>query len=75
MQRVDDKHELRSAAEIAGFETRRVNFTFRYVPDEHVVAVRRAPPAARDDVRGYVAELATHSEWFADALADAPTSP
>ena len=45
VQRVDDKHALDLPPAIAGFRTRRVNFTFRYVPDEHVVRVRR--PAGR----------------------------
>ncbi|MBL8900157.1 MAG: alpha-ketoglutarate-dependent dioxygenase AlkB, partial [Planctomycetes bacterium] len=37
VQRVDDKQRLDLPPRIAGFRTRRVNFTFRYVPDEHVV--------------------------------------
>ena len=47
VQRVDDKHELDLPPQIDGFRTRRVNFTFRYVPDEHVVAVRAAAGRAR----------------------------
>ena len=56
---------------IDGFRTRRVNFTFRYVPDEHVTPFAQLPAAARDDVRDYVAELAQHSPFFAKALASA----
>ncbi len=69
VQRVDDKQHLSLPPPIDGFRTRRVNFTFRYVPDEHVVPFARLSPAARDDVRDYVATLATHSRFFADALA------
>jgi DNA oxidative demethylase len=69
VQRVDDKHSLDLPPAIAGFRTRRVNFTFRYVPDEHVVAFADLPADARDDVRGYVATLAERSAWFATALA------
>lgn len=69
VQRVDDKRALDLPPAIAGFRTRRVNFTFRYVPDEHVVAFADLPPDARDDVRGYVARLAERSAWFAAALA------
>ncbi|HLL24078.1 MAG TPA: alpha-ketoglutarate-dependent dioxygenase AlkB [Kofleriaceae bacterium] len=68
VQRVDDKQTLSLPPTIEGFRTRRVNFTFRYVPDEHVVPFGRLPPRARDDVREYVATLAQHSKFFADAL-------
>jgi hypothetical protein len=41
-----------------------VNFTLRYVPDEHVVPFARLGAQAREDVRRYVAELARHSAFF-----------
>lgn len=69
VQRVDDKHDLDLPPAIDGFRTRRINFTFRYVPDEHVVPFARLPAAARDDVRDYVATLAASSPFFANALA------
>jgi len=69
VQRVDDKQRLSLPPAIPGFRTRRVNFTFRYVPDEHVVPFAQLPLGARDDVRDYVAELAAHTRFFADALA------
>jgi len=68
VQRVDDKHDLDLPPTIAGFRTRRVNLTFRYVPDEHVVPFARLPASARDDVRAYVATLAESSPFFAAAL-------
>ncbi len=69
VQRVDDKQRLSLPPRIESFRTRRVNFTFRYVPDEHVVPFARLPLAARDDVRDYVTTLAAHSRFFAAALA------
>lgn len=69
VQRVDDKQKLDLPPAIEGFRTRRVNLTFRYVPDEHVVPFAELPPAARDDVRDYVATLARSSAFFASALA------
>jgi hypothetical protein len=69
VQRVDDKLGLDLPPAIEGFRTRRVNFTFRYVPDEHVVPFAELSPEARDDVRGYVATLAAGSPFFARALA------
>jgi hypothetical protein len=61
VQRVDDKHDLDLPPAIEGFRTRRVNFTLRYVPDEHVVRFAKLSPAARADVRGYVETLAKSS--------------
>ena len=69
VQRVDDKQRLSLPPVIAGFRTRRVNFTFRYVPDEHVVPFAKLPAAAREDVRDYVATLAQRAPFWADALA------
>lgn len=68
VQRVDDKHALDLPPRIDGFRTRRVNLTFRYVPDEHVIPFAQLPPAVRDDIRDYVATLATSSAFFKDAL-------
>jgi len=69
VQRVDDKHALSLPPTIEAFRTRRVNFTFRYVPDEHVIRFSRLPLAVRDDIRDYVATLAKHSRFFAAELA------
>jgi alkylated DNA repair dioxygenase AlkB len=69
VQRVEDKLDLDLPPKIAGFRTRRVNFTFRYVPDEHVTPFSRLPAAARDDVRDYLSQLAASSPHFAAALA------
>ena len=57
--------------EIEGFKTRRINFTFRYVPSEHVIPFAKLGREARADVRGYVEELAKSSAFFGKALAAA----
>jgi len=67
VQRVEDKQKLDLPPKIEGFRTRRVNFTFRYVPDEHVVPFGKLTAKAREDVREYLQTLATHSKFFADA--------
>ena len=64
VQRVEDKSKLDLPPQIDGFRTRRVNFTFRYVPDEHVVPFARLAPRAREDVADYVAELAKSSRYW-----------
>lgn len=72
VQRVDTKGGHTFDIHVAGFETRRINFTFRYVPDEHVVPFSKLSTQAQRDVRGYVEELAKHSKFFAAALKAAP---
>jgi alkylated DNA repair dioxygenase AlkB len=68
VQRVEDKGGFTFPLHVEGFETRRVNFTFRYVPDEHVVPYARLPPEAQEDIREYVEQLARHSPFFAEQL-------
>lgn len=69
VQRVDRKGAHRFPPAIDGFETRRVNLTFRFVPDEHVLDFSALDDADASDVRGYVETLAQGSRWFARALA------
>ena len=71
VQRVDRRAGANLPPLMSDFRTRRVNFTFRYVPEEHVVPFARLSTRARDDVRPYVSELAQASPFFAEALAQA----
>lgn len=68
VQRVEDRAHLELPPAIDGFRTRRVNLTFRFVPDRDVVPFHRLGAEAREDVRGYVEELARHSPYFQRAL-------
>ncbi len=69
VQRVDHRAGRSFALNVTDFVTRRVNFTFRYVPDEHVVPVYHLSEQARRDVDVYVRQLAEHSAFFARELA------
>ncbi|MEN9798979.1 MAG: hypothetical protein RL653_2675 [Pseudomonadota bacterium] len=69
VQRVDRRDGHALPPEVAGFRTRRVNFTFRYVPAAHVQRFCELSPQARDDVRGYMETLAESSAWFRAELA------
>lgn len=69
VQRVDRKDGEIFDLNTPDFETRRLNFTFRYVPREHIRPLARFPRALQSDVRGYVEELGRHSEFFAAELA------
>jgi len=75
VQRVDDRHDLELPPAIDGFRSRRVNFTFRFVPDRHVVPYRRLGAEAQADVRAYVEELGRYAPHFRDALAAPPDRP
>jgi alkylated DNA repair dioxygenase AlkB len=68
VQRVDKRAGFALPPEIDGFRTRRVNFTFRFVPSEHVVPFAKLGAEAREDVRGYVEQLAQRSPFFQRAL-------
>ena len=64
VQRVDTRAGHRMPPELPDFQTRRVNLTFRYVPDEHVTPFARLSPEAREDVRPYMRTLAEGSAFF-----------
>ena len=68
VQRVEEKGFLFSNLNATNFETRRINFTFRYVPVEHVRPFSKLPANLQHDVRGYVDELATKSRYWQDQL-------
>jgi len=71
VQRVDHRAGIVLPPAIEDFRSRRVNFTFRYVPDEHVVPYAELSAQARGDIEPYVRELAVSSPFFARALAAA----
>lgn len=64
VQRVEEKGVLFTGLNTTLFETRRINFTFRYVPTEHVRPFTKLPANLQDDVRRYVGELATKSDYW-----------
>ncbi|MFM1848816.1 MAG: hypothetical protein RL417_2290 [Pseudomonadota bacterium] len=68
VQRVDGKGGYTFPVSVEGFETRRLNFTFRYVPTEHIVPFVKLPREAREDVREYMEKLAETSPFFAAEL-------
>lgn len=66
--RVDHRGGHKFQLRVKNFETRRINFTFRYVPVEHVFPFAKLSREAREDVRDYVKELAQHSPFFSQEL-------
>ncbi len=68
VQRVDTRGGHLFPINVENFETRRLNFTFRYVPEEHIWPYASLPASSKEDVRGYMRELARHSPFFAAEL-------
>jgi alkylated DNA repair dioxygenase AlkB len=68
VQRVDRRSRRELPPAVEGFRTRRVNFTFRYVPDEHVADFAELTLETRAQVREYVERLAETSSFFRRAL-------
>lgn len=68
VQRVDTRAGHLLPPAMPDFRTRRVNLTFRFVPDAHVVPYARLSPESREDVRPYVEQLARHSAFWRRAL-------
>ena len=74
VQRVDRKATALPPG-LDDFVTRRVNFTFRYVPEEHIQPLSSLSEASRADVAGYVDRLAERSAWWATARHEAGWDP
>lgn len=68
VQRVDKRDGYRFSLPVEDFEIRRINLTFRYVPDEHILRFQELPEAFQSDVRGYMEQLASHSHYFKKEL-------
>jgi hypothetical protein len=46
------------------FRLRRVSVSFRFVPEEHIKSLSEFSEGARDQIRGYVEQLAKSSPHF-----------
>jgi DNA oxidative demethylase len=69
VQRVDTKGGHSFKSNVENFETRRINFTFRYVPVQHVMRFKDLSVEAKADVVGYMNQLAKNSAFFKNELA------
>ncbi len=64
VQRVEDKRKEKIGPSIEGFQTRRINFTFRYVPEEHIHPLKDLPLELRQDITPYLQVLGQSSLYF-----------
>ena len=68
VQRVEDKRNELIGPKIEGFNTRRINFTFRYVPEEHIYPLKDLPKNLQADIHPYVQTLSKSSQTFRKML-------
>ncbi len=68
VQRVEDKRKEKLGPVIEGFQTRRINFTFRYVPEEHIYPLEQLPAPQKNDIAQYLQNLAIHSPYYRKLL-------
>lgn len=65
-KKMSDNFRINVPASETNFETRRINFTFRYVPDEHILPFFKLSEEAQSDTIEYMQELAKNSKYFAN---------
>ena len=68
VQRVENKMKPMEGLHADQFETRRINFTFRYVPDEHIQPFQKFPEELKADIKPYLEKLSENSEFFKRSL-------
>jgi DNA oxidative demethylase len=68
VQRVDRRDEFYFPMHVEKFKSRRINFTFRFVPEEHILQYKDLPKEKAEDILPYMKELAKHSSFFTEAL-------
>lgn len=68
VQRVEDKRKENLGPKIDGFQTRRINFTFRYVPEEHIHDLKALPLELQQDIAPYLQTLAQSSAYFRELI-------
>jgi DNA oxidative demethylase len=64
VQRVETKAQEILGPKIENFQTRRINFTFRYVPEEHIYSFSELPEHRQQDTRPYLQQLAISSPYW-----------
>ena len=70
VQRVEDKCKANFQLHTTEFITRRLNLTFRFVPEEHIQPLKNLPKNLQADVAAYVQELAQQSPYWQQEFSD-----
>jgi alkylated DNA repair dioxygenase AlkB len=64
VQRVESKKNENFNLKISNFDTRRINFTFRFVPEKHIYPFEAMPANKQSDIIEYVRKLGETSPYF-----------
>lgn len=64
VQRVDTLQDYKFKINVENFVVRRVNFTFRFVPEAHIHTLSQLPKEKREDIAPYLEQLSRHSSYF-----------
>ncbi|HLT21910.1 MAG TPA: alpha-ketoglutarate-dependent dioxygenase AlkB [Bacteriovoracaceae bacterium] len=70
VQRVEDKKGDKLGPLIENFKTRRINFTFRYVPEEHITPYPKLPPHLQEDIQTYLQQLSLKSPFYLKIISE-----
>ena len=68
VQRVENKNKSYFEDHVENYNTRRINLTFRYVPEKHIHDLKDIPKDKREDIQTYLETLATTSSYFKSLL-------
>jgi hypothetical protein len=61
---VEKKKSIQFNDHLEDYETRRINLTFRYVPEEYIYPLEKFPKEKIDDIKTYLEKLANHSSFW-----------
>ena len=74
VQRVEDKKNKQFEDHLTNYRTRRINLTFRYVPDEDILDYKDFPAERIRDTKGYVEVLSKTSDYWKNVLSGIPSA-
>lgn len=68
VQRVEDKKKISLGPLMAGFNTRRINLTFRFVPPAHIIPYAQLPLPLQKDILPYLQTLSLNSDFYSQII-------
>ena len=68
VQRVEDKGNFSFNNHLDNYKTRRINLTFRYVPEEYIYPLKDFPPEKIHDIAPYLDKLAEFSLFWKNEI-------
>ena len=68
VQRVEKKKGIFFEDHLHNYKTRRINLTFRYVPEESIIPYEQIPKEKKEDIKPYIEQLSINSNFFKGLL-------